>query len=273
MEKISQEIYERIDNDYYDGEGDKWWQPDSVLYLMKMSVNPVRVDYARKKLFSELKIIPKEKTALEVGCGGGVLCEEVARMGFTTLGIDPSEESVRVAINHSKLNGLNIRYNAGLGEALPYRDEVYDVVFCCDVLEHVRDLPKVISEISRVLKPGGVFIYDTLNRTLISKLVAIKISQEWKRWAFMPSNIHVWEMFIKPVELKLLLQQNSLVWKEHRGIEPNASLLGILGHLRKRAKGKLTYKDIGNKLPLVESANMSIMYMGYAIKQQRDGQA
>src|SRR5215831_9947274 len=80
--------------------------------------------------------------------------------------------------------------------------------FCCDVLEHVRDLPKVISEISRVLKPGGVFCFDTLNRTFLSKLVAIKIWQEWKRWAFMPPNLHVWEMFIKPDELKALLLQN-----------------------------------------------------------------
>jgi len=268
MEKISQEIYERIDNAYYNADSDNWWQPDSVLNLMKTSVNPVRVGYARKKLLCELKIIPGEKTALEVGCGGGVLTEEIARMGFATFGIDPSEESLRVAINHSKLSGLDISYNAGLGEALPYRDGIYDVVFCCDVLEHVRDLPGVISEISRVLKKGGIFVYDTLNRTLMSKLVAIKISQEWKRWAFMPPNIHVWEMFIKPGELKLLLQQNGLGWKEHRGIEPNASILGILGYLRKRAKGKLTYKDISNKLPLVESDDMSIMYMGYAIKQQ-----
>jgi 2-polyprenyl-6-hydroxyphenyl methylase / 3-demethylubiquinone-9 3-methyltransferase len=267
MEKISQEIYEQIDNTFYDGESANWWQPDSVLNLMKTSVNPVRVGYAKKKLFCELNINPKEKSALEVGCGGGVLTEEVARMGFNTFGIDPSEKSLRVAINHSKLGGLNITYNAGLGEALPYRGRIFDVVFCCDVLEHVRDLSKVISEISRVLKPGGILVYDTLNRTLISKLVVIKISQEWKRWAFMPSNIHVWEMFIKPDELKLLLQENGLGWKEHRGIEPNASILRILGYLRKRAKGKLTYRDIGNKLPLVESSDMSIMYMGYAIKQ------
>ncbi len=267
MKKVSEETYSRIDNDFYDGASDKWWQPDSVLHLMKVSVNPVRVDYARRKLFDDLKVTPDEKSALEVGCGGGVLCEEIARMGFITTGIDPSEESLRVARSHSKLSGLDIRYDLGFGEDLPYGNKSYDVVFCCDVLEHVRDLPKVISEVSRVLKPGGVFVCDTLSRTLYSKLVAIKVSQEWKRWAFMPSNIHVWEMFIKPSELKLLLQQNNLQWKGHRGIKPDASIPKILGYLRKRATGRLTYKDMSDELLLVESSDMSIMYMGFAVKE------
>ena len=77
-------------------------------------------------------------------------------------------------------------------------------------------------KISRVLKPGGVFIYDTLNRTFISKLVAIKIWQEWKRWSFMPANVHVWEMFIKPGEIKSLLQKNGFDWKEHTGSQPTS---------------------------------------------------
>jgi 2-polyprenyl-6-hydroxyphenyl methylase / 3-demethylubiquinone-9 3-methyltransferase len=263
----SQEIYQRINNSYYDQAGDEWWQPDSVLHLMKTSVNPVRVSYSREKLLTELKIPLKEKKALEVGCGGGVLTEEIARMGFSTFGVDPSQASLHVAINHSSPGGPNINYSGGSGEALPYRDQVFDVVFCCDVLEHVRDLPKVISEISRVLKPGGVFVYDTLNRTLFSKFVVIKVAQEWKRWAFMPANIHVWEMFIKPAELKLLLKQNNLEWKEHRGIKPKVSVFKILRHLRKRAKGELTYREMSHRLPLVQSKDMRMMYMGYAVKR------
>ena len=140
-------------------------------------------------------------------------------MGFTPRGIDPAQESVITASNHAKVSGLNIKYDQGTGEKLPYPDGSFDCAFCCDVLEHVQDLPKVISEISKVLKPGGVFFYDTLNRTFISKLVAIKIWQEWKRWAFMPPNLHVWEMFIKPEEIKVMLQMNGFDWKEHTGSE------------------------------------------------------
>jgi 2-polyprenyl-6-hydroxyphenyl methylase/3-demethylubiquinone-9 3-methyltransferase len=257
----------RIDNSIYNVENDQWWQPDSALYLLKTSVNPVRVGYFEKKLFHNLQIVPQGRAALEVGCGGGILCEAIARMRFDVTGIDPSSQSLDIAIKHAKTSGLNIQYENGTGEAIPFRDNSYDVVFCCDVLEHVSDLPKVISEISRVLKPGGVFCYDTINRTFISKLIAINIAQKWKRWAFMPPNLHAWEMFIKPEEIKLLLHQNNLEWREHRGTQPNVSYPKILYYLHKRAKGDLSYKDLGEKLLLCESKDMNIMYMGYAIKK------
>src|SRR5260370_12850003 len=209
MSSVSADTYRRIDNDVYNREGDLWWQKDTVLHLLKTSINPARVGYFRRMLFEELKLRPVGKTALEVGCGGGILCEEIARMGFKATGVDPSDPSLNTAKNHAKLSRLAVRYDQGSGEQLPYPDRSFDVVFCCYVLEHVRDLPKVTAEIARVLKSGGVFCYDTLNRTLISKLVAIKVLQEWKRYAFLPSNLHVWEMFIKPKETISLLELNS----------------------------------------------------------------
>jgi 2-polyprenyl-6-hydroxyphenyl methylase/3-demethylubiquinone-9 3-methyltransferase len=264
--KVKQKTYNRIDNDLYNEDGYSWWQSDSPLYLLQCSFNPARMGYFKKVLCTKLNISPQGKAVLEVGCGGGLLCEEIARMGFDVNGIDPSENSIRTAIIHAKAGGLRINYEIGTGEALPYRDKSMDIIFCCDVLEHVRDLSKVISEISRILKPGGIFCYDTLNRTLISKLVAIKISQEWSRWAFAPPNLHVWKMFIKPEELKSLLGKNSLKVKENKGMVLNVSFPVFLHCLRKRAKGLITYKDIGKKLFMIESENKSIMYMGYAIK-------
>ncbi len=266
MEKVAPEIYSNINNEVYKADGDIWWKPDTILHLLKTSVNPWRVGYA-KDIINRSGINPKGKTALEVGSGGGILTEEIARMGFITTGIDPADQSVITASNHAKVSGLDIKYEKGVGENLPYADASFDFVFCCDVLEHVQDLPKVISEISRVLKPGGVFIYDTLNRTFISKLVAIKIWQEWKRWAFMPPNIHVWEMFIKPDEIKELLQKNGFDWKEHHGSSPNVSIPKMLGYLRKRAKGEWTFADLGKNFWLVESKDMNILYAGYAIKK------
>ena len=186
MRKVSPAIYDRIDNGVYAVQSDQWWQPESAWYQMTVTFNPARVGYAKRKLLEELEIDPRATAALEVGCGGGFLTEEIARMGFATTGVDPSERSLRVAAEHARDSGLDIRYLTGTGESLPFEDRTFGVVFCCDVLEHVRDLPKVISEISRVLKPGGVFYYDTLNRTWASLLVAIKIGQVWKRWAFMP---------------------------------------------------------------------------------------
>lgn len=161
-------------------------------------------------------------------------------------------------------------------EELPYGDNSMDVVFCCDVLEHVHDPAKVISEISRVLKPGGIFCYDTINRTFLSRLAAVKLSQEWKRWAFAPPNLHVWGKFIKPEELEEILRENCLEGKEQRGLKWNVSTLELLHCLRDRAKGLLTYEDIGKRLFMVESKNNSIMYMGFAIKmnhKDRNGQS
>ena len=268
MQRVAQETYDRIDNELYDSDRESWWEPDSALYLIPCSVNPARVGYARRILFEVLKLNPIGKTALEVGCGGGMLSEEIARLGFDTVGIYPSERSLDIARDHAWTSGLQISYHSGTGECLPYRDSAYDVVFCCDVLEHVRDLPKVIAEISRVLKPGGVFCYDTINRSFRSRLVAINIAQKWKRWAFLPANLHVWEMFIRPEEMKLLLGQNNLVWQEHRGLEPNVSLLSVLRQLRKRARGEFGYRELGARLHLVETADTGMMYLGYAIKER-----
>jgi len=266
MQKVPEEIYSLIDNDIYNLEGDKWWQSDFSLNLIKAIFNPVRVNYAQNIL--EPHIINSEKiNALEVGCGGGILTEEIAKMGFITTGIDPSEQSLNIAIKHAKDNNLKIKYEKGSGENLPFQNNSFEVVFCCDVLEHVRDLPKVISEISRILKKGGIFIYDTFNRTYTSKITAIKILQEWKRWAIMPPNLHVWEMFIKPDEIRSLLLENQLDWKEHRGIKPNISYPKMLRYLHKRAIGNLTYEEFGEKFRMVEGSSTQIMYIGYALKK------
>jgi 2-polyprenyl-6-hydroxyphenyl methylase/3-demethylubiquinone-9 3-methyltransferase len=265
MKKVSEEIYRRIDNNIYNLEGNRWWQPGFSLNLIRTLYNPFRVEYS-KNIFEKFKINPEKTSVLEVGCGGGLLSEEIARMGFITTGIDPSEQSLNSAVIHARESNLKINYVKGTGENLPFQKSSLDVVLCCDVLEHVHDLPKVISEISRVLKAGGLFIYDTFNRTYFSKISVIKILQEWKQWAIMPPDLHVWEMFIKPDEIISLLAENQFTWKEHRGIKPDISYLRMLNNLHRRAKGELTYEEFGKKFRMVESNSTQIMYIGYAVK-------
>jgi 2-polyprenyl-6-hydroxyphenyl methylase / 3-demethylubiquinone-9 3-methyltransferase len=271
MRKVPPSAYEIIDNDIYSTLSDQWWRPDSAFYQMKVAFNPARAGYAKRKLIGELKIDPRVTAALEVGSGGGFLTEEIARMGFDTTGVDPSERSVRVAAEHARESGLDIRYRTGVGEDLPFDAGSFGAVFCCDVLEHVRDLPKVISEIARVLKPGGVFCYDTFNRNWASLLGAIKISQAWKPWAFMPPNLHVWKMFIKPREMKSLLRHNGLEWKEHRGLMPDVPIPRLLGYLRRRARGEWTYAELAGRVRMVESRLTTVMYLGYAVKTRLEG--
>jgi 2-polyprenyl-6-hydroxyphenyl methylase/3-demethylubiquinone-9 3-methyltransferase len=204
--------------------------------------------------------------ALDVGCGGGILAEEFASIGFRVTGIDPSERSLATAEQHAQFMGLSIQYQQGTGESIPFPDNTFPVVYCCDVLEHVRDLPKLIGEIYRVTKPGGIFLFDTLNRTFISKLVAIKIWQEWKSTAFMSPRLHEWRMFIRPEELKGLLVQAGFEFKEFRGTSPDVSIAKMISLLRKRANAEIGYKELGQRFKLVESNNLKILYMGYAIK-------
>src|SRR5512133_102095 len=271
MKKVSDKIYSKINNNIYSVQGDRWWQPDFSLNLIRTLINPFRVGYAMEIIEQSIDVNHEKVSVLEVGCGGGILSEEFAGMGFITTGIDPAEQSIMIARIHAKENNLNINYLIGSGENLPFPNNSFDIVLCCDVLEHVNDLPKVISEISRVLKNKGLFIYDTFNRTLLSKIGTIKILQEWKRWAIMPPDLHVWEMFIRPEEIKSLLEENQLTWKEHRGIKPGISYLKMLYFLRKRARGELTYEEFGRKFRMVESSSTSIMYIGYAVKDPLSG--
>jgi len=269
MQPTSEDVYKQIDNNLYNEQGDIWWDENRILHLLKTSVNPARAGYFRRILDETLRFDCRGTPALDVGCGGGILAEEFAGMGLRVTGIDPSEESLNTARRHARSMGLAIDYRQGTGESIPFADNAYPVVYCCDVLEHVRDLPKVIGEIYRVTKPGGVFFFDTLNRTFASKLVAIKIWQEWKSTAFMPLRLHEWKMFIRPEELKGLLARTGFESKEFRGTSPNVSVLKMISLLRKRAKGKIDMKELGRSFKLVESDNLKILYMGYAVKPSR----
>ena len=265
MKKISDAVYQQIDNSIYDSDQIEWWQKDNPINLMESILNPVRFDYF-KNILTELNVNPKGKEALEVGCGGGLLSEEIARTGFKTAGMDPSEKSLRIAKEHARRGDLLIDYLKGYGEEIPFPDHSFDVVFCCDVLEHVRDQTKVIREISRVLKKGGLFFYDTMNRTLLSKLVVIKIMQEWSYFSILPSRLHVWEMFIRPDEMKEILISSGLLWKEHRGIRNNSPVVSILLNMHRRAVGKLSCTGFGERCKLKEGSSLAIAYMGYAVK-------
>lgn len=266
MQPVSNEIYSQIDNDLYNQQGNIWWGEDTVLHLLKSSVNPARVGYFQRLIKDVLHVECDDTPALDVGCGGGILAEEFAAMGFRVVGIDPSDQSLATASQHARSMGLLIDYQKGTGESIPYADNTFPVVYCCDVLEHVRDLPQVISEIYRVTQPGGYFFFDTLNRTLISKLVAIKIWQEWKTTAFMPPRLHQWQMFIKPEELKGLLTAAGFEFKEFRGTSPDVSLPKMINLLRKRARGKIGFGELGQRFKLVESNDLNVLYMGYAVK-------
>jgi 2-polyprenyl-6-hydroxyphenyl methylase/3-demethylubiquinone-9 3-methyltransferase len=255
-----------VDNQLYDRLGDTWWDEDALLGLLRTSLNPGRFGYMRRILTEVLHVDPGGKAALDVGCGGGLLAEEFARLGFRVTGVDPSAESLRTARAHAAAGGLDIEYVEATGEQLPFPDASFDVAYCCDVLEHVNDLQRTLDETARVLKPGGVYLYDTINRTLRSKLVMIKLFQEWKSTALMEPNLHDWDMFIKPRELVAALERAGLSNRDLQGIGPARNPLAMLRDMRRRARGELTFGKFGMRNPMREHRDRSLLYAGYAIK-------
>lgn len=253
------------DNALYDRMAGSWWDEAGLLHALS-ALNPARFGYMRRTIVGELKLTPAGLHVLDVGCGGGLLAEEFARLGCMVQGVDPSEKSLAAARMHAAAQGLAIEYQCALAEALPYRDASFDVVYCCDVLEHVGDVPQVIAETARVLRPGGTYLFDTINRTLRSRLTVITLLQQWRWTALMPPGLHDWRMFIRPAELRRELVQHGLVPGPVTGLKPRASPLRLLRTLRRRRRGLLSYAAAIREMDLGESPDTSVSYIGYARK-------
>ena len=253
-----------IDNDVYDRLGGSWWDETSPLCLLH-GITPGRFAYFRDVLTRQA-IATRGLRALDIGCGGGFLAEEFAALGCEVTGIDPSPVSIRVARTHAAARGLRIDYRVGSGERLPAANSSFDLVFCCDVLEHVTDVNQVISETARVLKPRGVYLFDTINRTARSKLIAIKLMQQWPLTRVVDAAIHDWDMFIKPAELAGLLERHGLKIGEITGLGPRASLPAVVTGLIAVRRGRITHGEFSRRLDIGRVPSTAVSYMGFATK-------
>jgi 2-polyprenyl-6-hydroxyphenyl methylase/3-demethylubiquinone-9 3-methyltransferase len=134
------------------------------------------------------------------------MSEALARRGAQVIGIDPSTDILTVARAHATSQGLNIIYREGVGEAIPLPNDSVDRVVCMDVLEHVQDVGKVIAEVRRVLRPGGIFFFDTINRNWLSRFMVVTLVEDVLR--IIPRGAHDPAKFIRPEELKKYLDEN-----------------------------------------------------------------
>ena len=252
-----------INNGIYDDLATGWWDQSSFLNILETGLQPLRIRYIKKCLAKAGIVNPM---SLDIGCGGGIIAEDLARISRSTTGIDISKASLETAKQHALESGLTIDYIEAYAEELPFSDNSFDLVSCCDVLEHVNDVPKVISEISRVLRPGGVFVYDTVNRTLMSYLSVIFVAQDFPLTRFAPKHTHVWHKFIRPKELTPLLEKFGMESKEQVGMEPSLNPLQMLWTILKVKYNKLNFADFGAKAEFKESRSKAISYLGYCIK-------
>lgn len=259
-----------INNEVYDKMANSWWNNDDcgTLSTLRYFSNEARFQYFNTILSKHSLLNTPDIKILDIGCGGGFLSEEFAYKGFQVTGIDPSKESIICAQKHARDNNLNIDYLHGYGENLPFESDSFSIIVCCDVLEHVSDLKKVIEEISRVLAPEGLFLFDTINRNFAGKLL-IKATQEWKSTAFMEPDVHVWDMFIKPKELIKLFNENNLITKEIKGMSPGINPIAAYLAMRKCKKGKINFQKLGEILNMQITNNISGQYIGFATKSSK----
>jgi len=177
----------------YDDVAAQWWS-NEVRWVRTLK----RMVRGRLAWFDP-RIDWQGKRVLDVGCAGGFMAEALVRRGATVTGIDPAAKAIEAARKHATDSGLSIRYDVGVGEALPYEDGSFDVVVCVDVLEHVNSLDGCIAEMARVLGDSGQVCFDTINRNPLSTFATITVAENLLR--LLPKGTHDPSMFITPDEL------------------------------------------------------------------------
>jgi len=223
----------------YDDVAAQWWSDDIRWVRTLKNMVPGRLKWFDRH------IDWNGKSVLDLGCAGGFMAEALVKRGAQVTGIDPAADAIAAGRAHAEHEGHTIRYDVGVGEDLPYDDASFDAVVCVDVLEHVQDLQQVISEVARVLKPGGMFLFDTINRNPIARLATITVAEDILR--LLPKGTHDPAMFIKPDELTAALKTAGFNIGPQTGLGPR----GI------NARFDLTF----GALPL-----KTIIYMGTATR-------
>ena len=202
---------------------EEWWDVKGKFKPLHM-FNPIRIEYITqmiKKYFkiSDKKINPlNELKILDIGCGGGLISEPMARLGANVTGIDASEKNIKIAQIHSEENNLKINYINSSPERLKEKEE-FDIILNLEIIEHVEDVKLYIDSCSKLLKKGGLMFTATLNRTIISYIKAIVGAEYILRW--LPIGTHDWNKFIRPEELEKKLSIANFKTIEVKGLEFN----------------------------------------------------
>ncbi len=198
-----------------------WWDTEGV-YASLHKMNPLRIGYIKKvsgrhfrrNLFDKKPL--KGLKILDVGCGGGLACEPLARLGADVTGLDADANAIRVASEHASMNSLKINYRNEAVEEHIKRKAAYDLVLGLEILEHVKDKDLFVKLCSRLCRPKGLVIVSTINRTAKSYVLGIVAAERILRWV--PPGTHSWEKFIQPSELAQIGRHNNLLLKEVQGM-------------------------------------------------------
>ena len=198
-----------------------WWDPSGSFRPLHR-LNPARLDFIRRGLDAHFARDPRSLrpfaglTLCDIGCGGGLIAEPMARLGFEVTAIDADDEAIAVARDHAAVGGLAIDYRTATAESLAAAGAHFDVLTALEIVEHVADPDAFLAACGALVKPGGAFIGATLNRTPQSYALAIVGAEYVMRW--LPRGTHDWRRFLRPSEFVLALRRSGLSTKNLSGL-------------------------------------------------------
>jgi 2-polyprenyl-6-hydroxyphenyl methylase/3-demethylubiquinone-9 3-methyltransferase len=198
-----------------------WWDARGPMAALH-KFNPVRLAYIRDQAAARFGRDTRKLDCLkglrmlDIGCGGGILSEPLARLGVEMVGVDPAQENIVAASAHAQESGVAVDYRATTAEELAAQGEKFDAVLAMEVVEHVTDVEAFVATIASMVKPGGLLIAATLNRTMKSFALAIVGAEYVLRWV--PRGTHQWDKFVTPEELERVLEAGGLQVIGERGV-------------------------------------------------------
>jgi 2-polyprenyl-6-hydroxyphenyl methylase/3-demethylubiquinone-9 3-methyltransferase len=204
---------------------EEWWDPAGKFKPLH-KFNPIRISYIKENIINTFNLQKSDRSLkgikiLDIGCGGGLLSEPMARMGADVFGIDASDKNINIAKIHAEKNKLKIKYFCSSPENFK-TDNKFDVILNMEIIEHVEDVDFFLKSCSKLLKKNGIMFVATLNKTLKSYLFAIIGAEYVLRW--LPIGTHEWEKFIKPEELINMTKKCNLTLNDLKGVKFNLVL-------------------------------------------------
>ncbi len=232
----SQNVFQE-ETEKFNALADQWWDPHGIFRPLHL-LNPCRLDFINSQIEAEFdRSLGAESpfsdlSVLDVGCGGGLLCEPLARLGAAVTGIDPAERNIPAAESHAKRSGLTIAYRCAAAEDIAAEGGQFDIVLCMEVIEHVPDPRDFVAACAGLIKPSGILICSTINRNPKSFIFAIVGAEYVLRW--LPRGTHDWRKFVTPEEKTDMLKD--------AGLEPVDCKGFVFNPLR--GEWKLSSRDI-----------------------------